>query len=311
MKDSRWVGRFLPIIVLFLMMLVFQLITKGQFMGSNNLKRIIDQALVVGTVATGAVFIFSAGSVNIAMGASTAVTATLATQMFLVTNSLSALIATAVVVGVAIMIFTCIISAVLKVQMVFVTISMMGLLAALNLFLLNGATLTIPYALISTLRTSNVSLWLFLGYFLVAAVLFHFTSIGRTLRFIGTNPRCARLTGFNGKKFEFIGFGIAGFGIAFGVFMNIIRTGSVNSFTANTLNMDVMLAIVLGGMEFFGGTKSRIYAGIVGALTVTVLNNGLLMSGVPVTLVQGIRGFVFLLLILASQKRPDGLPTRQ
>ena len=44
---------------------------------------------------------------------------------------------------------------------------------------------------------------------------------------------------------------------------------------------------------------------------VTVLNNGLLMLGVSSTLVQAIRGIVFIILVCASQARPKGLPSKE
>jgi len=91
--------------------------------------------------------------------------------------------------------------------------------------------------------------------------------------------------------------------------MTMIRSGNINNNTAGSLNMDVMLAIVLGGMSVFGGSKSFIYAGIIGAITVTFLNNGLLMIGVSPTILQLVRGVIFLGLVFSGQKRPQGLPS--
>lgn len=108
----------------------------------------------------------------------------------------------------------------------------------------------------------------------------------------------------------FIAFAIAGIGVGLGAIMTIIRSGSITTDTCATLNMDCMLAIVLGGMSCFGGSRSNTYSGIVGALIVTVLNNGLLMVGVSSTVIQAIRGIVFIVLVCASQKRPQGLPSR-
>jgi ribose transport system permease protein len=69
-----------------------------------------------------------------------------------------------------------------------------------------------------------------------------------------------------------------------------------------------MLALVLGGMSIFGGSRSQAYAGIVGAITVCVLNQGMLMINVDSTVIQGVRGVIFLILVYTSQKRPQGLP---
>ena len=87
-----------------------------------------------------------------------------------------------------------------------------------------------------------------------------------------------------------------------------VRASSIGQNTLSSLNMDCMLALVLGGMSIFGGSKSYVYAGIVGAITVVVLSQGLLMIGVDSTIIQGVRGIVFLLLVCTAQKRPHGLP---
>lgn len=311
LKNSRWLLRILPVFILGVLMVLFQVTTNGSFFNLANLKRILDQTLVVATVSTGAVFIFSGGSINLAMGATTALASTICMTVYLMTSSIPALFATAIVIGVLIMAFSGAISSVLHVPVLFVTVAMMGLLSAMNTFILNGATLALPYAVQVDLRDSNFSYYAFSGYFLIAAVLFHFTSIGRSLKFLGANKRCARLTGLNQVKFEILGFLIAGFGVGFAVIMNLIRSGSVSSTTLSSLNMDVMLAIVLGGMPVFGGSKSRIYAGVIGAVTVAVLNNGMLMSGVPNGLITGVRGLIFLILVIASHKRSEGLPSRQ
>ena len=77
------------------------------------------------------------------------------------------------------------------------------------------------------------------------------------------------------------------------------------------MGTDVMLATVLGGMSIFGGTKSNCYAGLLGAITVTMLNKGLLMMGIPSTSIQLFRGIIFLLLVYLNSEHQKTLPSRQ
>jgi ribose transport system permease protein len=163
----------------------------------------------------------------------------------------------------------------------------------------------------NALKNAEVPMMIFLGFFLFCTILFHFTSLGRKLRYTGINEICAELTGFKKSRYLLLGFAIAGIGVGIGAIIVIIRNGSITTDTCSTLNMDVMLAIVLGGMSCFGGSRSMTFSAIVGAVMVTVLNNGLLMLGVSSTLVQAIRGIVFIILVYASQTRPKGLPSRE
>ena len=162
----------------------------------------------------------------------------------------------------------------------------------------------------NALKNANAPILIFALFFIFCTVLFHFTAMGRKLRYIGINDICAELTGFKKSRYLFWAFVIAGIGVGMGAVMTIIRNGSITTDTAATLNMDCMLAIVLGGMSCFGGSRSNTYSAIVGALIVTVLNNGLLMLGVSSTVLQAIRGVVFIILVCASQTRPQGLPSR-
>jgi ribose transport system permease protein len=100
-------------------------------------------------------------------------------------------------------------------------------------------------------------------------------------------------------------------GAGLAALLTIFRTGSITNTTGGSINTDVMLAIVLGGMPVFGGSRSKAFAPLIGAVTVTALNNGLLMIGVSASLVQGVRGIIFLMLLLMGTRRSQLLPARE
>ncbi|MBS5063049.1 MAG: ABC transporter permease [Hungatella hathewayi] len=309
-KESRWTSRLLSPVILVLLVLLFSAATGGRFGNARNLSMIVQQALVVGTVATGAVFIFATGNVNISMGAATALIATIAAKSYVGNNSVVVMIVVAVISGVVVLALTALISTWLNVRVLYVTVVMMTLLSSIQKAILGSTTLQLPYEMTNALKNANAPILIFALFFIFCTVLFHFTAMGRKLRYIGINDICAELTGFKKSRYLFWAFVIAGIGVGMGAVMTIIRNGSITTDTAATLNMDCMLAIVLGGMSCFGGSRSNTYSAIVGALIVTVLNNGLLMLGVSSTVLQAIRGVVFIILVCASQTRPQGLPSR-
>lgn len=309
-KESRWTSRLLSPVILVLLMVIFSVATGGRFSNARNLSMIFQQALVVGTVATGAVFIFATGNVNISMGAATALIATIAAKVYMSTESIAAMCVVAVVAGVVVLALTALLSTWLNVRVLYVTVVMMTLLSSIQKAVLGSNTLQMPYEMTSGLKDAGVPTMIFVGFFIFCGVLFHFTSLGRKLRYIGINELCAELTGFKRSRYLLLAFMVAGIGVGLGAIMTIIRNGSITTDTCATLNMDCMLAIVLGGMSCFGGTRSSTYSAIVGAVMVTVLNNGLLMVGVSSTVLQAIRGIVFIILVCASQTRPQGLPSR-
>lgn len=309
-KESRWTMRILPIAMVFVLILIFAVMTGGRFSSAANMKMVLNQALIVGTVATGAAFVYGTGNVNLSMGACTAVAATVAGMVYLSTESVAAMFAAAFAVGILVMLASSLLSVIFKVKVLFVTIVMMTLLSSLQQVILNGETLQMPFEMTSALTENYMNYILFAVFFIVCIVLFHFTSIGRSIRFIGTNQECARQTGLFFNKYLIIAFIIAGIGVGAGALQTVIRSGTISTATSDSLNMDCMLAIVLGGMPVYGGSKSKVYAGIIGSLIVCILNSGLLMVGVSTTLLQGFRGVIFICLVLLTIKRPELLPKR-
>lgn len=307
-SSHRHFMRLMPLFFLVLLTIFFSAMTGGRFTSLTSLKIIFEQALIVGTVSTGAAFIFATGNVNLAMGATTVLTATIAGIVYNGTQSGVAMILAAVALGTLIMVVSALLSTLLKVRVMFVTIVMMTLLSALQQSILGGTTVSLPHDIITRLTDMKFSYIAFCLYFVVSIVLFHFTAIGRSQRMLGTNAVCAEQTGISGHKYLVLAFLIAGIGCGIGALLAIVRAGSIGANTLTSLNMDCMLALVLGGMSIFGGSRSSAYAGIVGAITVCVLNQGMLMINVDSSMIQGVRGIIFLILVYTSQKRPQGLP---
>ena len=61
--------------------------------------------------------------------------------------------------------------------------------------------------------------------------------------------------------------------------------------------MDVMVAVILGGMNLNGGAKSRMEAAIVGTITYTLLANGLTIAGVDQEYITLVKGLIFIAII--------------
>ena len=311
LSENRWLQTVLPILCLAVIVAIFGVATKGRFVTKVNLNMIIDQALIVAVVATGASYIFATGNINIAMGSCTALTAAICAIAFERTESAVLMFVVAIVMGIVIMGICALLSTLLRVSVIHVTIVMMILLTAMQEEVLDGGTVSLPYSLTSGMQNMHIPYIIFGVFVLGCIIAFHFTSVGRCLRAVGSNEKCAGLTGIFWNKYVLVAFLVAGLGAGLGALLTMIRSGSVGVTTCSTMNMDVMLAIVLGGMPISGGSKSRAYAAVIGAVTVTALNNGLLMVGVSPTLIQGVRGVVFLFLVLAGSKRSALLPARE
>ena len=106
---------------------------------------------------------------------------------------------------------------------------------------------------------------------------------------------------------------IAGIGVGIGAFMTLVYTPSVTTTTAGDIGMNIMIAIVFGGMPISGGARSRIYAALVGGFSYIFLNNILNLmidssSGYGITQIVSAIFFMAVVYVASANYRTQMLP---
>lgn len=147
-------------------------------------------------------------------------------------------------------------------------------------------------------------------FFLLSLFIFSFTKIGRMQKFQGGNPVCAKLSGIKEKKMAIIAFAMSGIGVGLGAFLSIIYAPTLTKNTASSVGMDVIIAIVFGGMPVSGGARSKIYAAVVGAFSMTLLSQIMVMFNLNSGIGQMVKAAIFLLVVFlaTSDQRGKMLP---
>ena len=105
------------------------------------------------------------------------------------------------------------------------------------------------------------------------------TGWGRHVHAIGDDPDAAMLTGIQTKRVLVSVYALAGAICAFAAWVAIGRVGSVSPIGFETINLDSITAVVIGGTSLFGG-RGSIIGSVLGALIVGVFNTGLSLAGV-------------------------------
>ena len=296
--------------MLVVVFLLFTALTGGGFLRKTVLMGIFNQSLIVGTMATAVCFIYTTGNIDFSVGAVMGLACTIGALAYQATGSMTVMLIVTILAGLVLMMFNCTLSVVAGVKPAMVAIVAQSVYGAITTTLVGANPIGVDNSICKMLE-GNYRYIAFLVYFVVCLIIYHKTEIGRKLRFIGGNENCAVQTGINSMKCQYLSFLIAGIGVGLAGTFQTMRTANVAFNTGAVMGMDVMLATVLGGMSIFGGTKSNAYAGVIGAITVTMLNKGLLMIGVSSTMIQGVRGIVFLLLVFLNSERQKTLPSRQ
>ncbi len=304
-----------PLFGLVVLFVAFLVLGKIQDINiSYGLKSIINQSVVVAVVATGAIFIYTLGSFDISLGASVAVSALIGGMVYNKTENI--LIMTAVCIGVAVLIglFNSVLASVFNLPVFVTTIAMLSVLNALILVLIKvngtGSEIAVPAAAVKGLNNTPFKAAVLLLFFLVSMFIFSFTKIGRMQKFQGGNPVCAKLSGIKEKKMAIIAFAMSGIGVGIGAFLSIIYAPTLTKNTASSVGMDVIIAIVFGGMPVSGGARSKIYAAVIGAFSMTLLSQIMVMFNLNSGIGQMVKAAIFILVVYlaTSDQRGKMLP---
>lgn len=115
----------------------------------------------------------------------------------------------------------------------------------------------------------------------VAAVVFvacyavlRWTVFGRSVYAVGGNPDAARLAGISVERVTIAVYALSGLLVGLAA---VMYTGRIQSATPQVgigLELQVIAAVLLGGISFAGG-RGSIVGALVGALLIAVINNGL------------------------------------
>lgn len=86
------------------------------------------------------------------------------------------------------------------------------------------------------------------------------------------------------------------------------RAGSVSTSTGQGLEMNVITALVLGGVPLSGGSRAKMVGAPIGSLSVIILRNGLIILGVNERVIEGVQGLVLLVIVMLTYvKNKDGI----
>ncbi|MCH1867740.1 ABC transporter permease [Nocardioides sp. CFH 31398] len=137
----------------------------------------------------------------------------------------------------------------------------------------------------------------------VAAALFglllHLTSFGRGLFAIGLSSESARFSGVDVERTKLVAFVLTGLvsGIA-GVYFTL-RYGSSRGDNATGLELQVIAAVLLGGVSIFGG-RGAIPGVLGGVLLIGVIGSALRLDGQSANVIQIVTGVLLIASVVSA-----------
>lgn len=318
-KKKKLLINALPFLALAVLLIIFCGIVNAKgYRLDMYLKIVFNEGIVLSIVATGAIFIYTLGSFDISLGAATLFAATVGVMAYNATQSMAVMIAVIMLAGVGCSLLNSVLASIFHIPVFVTTVAMMSVLSAIaaQIITTNGGAvggISIPSEVVKGLDHMGFKIAVLVIWVLICIFLFDFTKFGRRQKFVGGNPVCATLSGIKYNTYAILGFAVAGVGVGIGAFMTLVYTPSVTTTTAGDIGMNIMVAIVFGGMPISGGARSKIYAAVVGGFSYIILNNILDLlinstSGYGITQIISAVFFMAVVYVASMNYRSQMLP---
>jgi ribose transport system permease protein len=299
-KIKRNLSGILPLIGLLVVFALFSAVGGDQFYGARNLTLIINQCFTIMVVAIGVTMVHAHGGIDFSVGAVLALSEMLAAMAYKRTGSPFVLLFVAVLVAVLCSFITGIITVKLRIPPFISSLCMQFTCRGIVNTVLQAKTIGV-----TELHAPGWGVRLPVLLLLAAAVyvILDYTKIGKHNKAIGENIKAARSSGVDVDFYRIIAYLISGFTVGIAAYFDLLRNGVMSTNVGYGLEMKVIIAVVLGGLSLSGGYTATIKSAVVGSLLITIMTNGLMIVGVPVTYIGIIQGIIFLLVILFTYKR--------
>ena len=286
----------------------------GRLFGS--LIDVLNRGAPVAILAIGMAGVIATKGVDLSVGAVMAVSGAVAATLVVAGYPAPVAVASALAVGLACGLWNGFLVAVLDIQPIVATLVLMvagrgiaqlitqGFIVTFNdpvlVFIGTGSFLGLPMAAV-----------LALVLMVLVTLLYRRTAIGLFVEAVGVNRAAASLSGIRSRMLLMMVYGLSGLCAAVA---GIIVAGDIRGADANNaglwLELDAILAVVIGGTSLLGGRFSVPLA-VMGAFIIQAMNTGILVSGFRPEFNLIVKaGMIFLILLIQSPLASRLAPVR-
>jgi rhamnose transport system permease protein len=290
--------------ILALFVLVTTLV-QPSFLSRSNIRFVLADTTLYALVAIGETFVVLTRNVDLSVGSVVGLSAYVSANMFQAHHGLAipVVFAVGIAIGLACGVVTGLITAIGRVPSLVVTLAMLYIIRGVDTIVVGSGQVvanSLPNSFIGIFHDTVLGIpdLALLTAVLVAVAAYYLRSYrsGRELYAIGSDPDAARRAGIPIARRVFFTFvlsgAIAGLG---GVFWST-QYNTIDATAANGLELQIIAAVVVGGVAIFGGSGSVVGAAL-GALLLQTINVALNVLGVPSLWTEAISGFLLILAI--------------
>jgi rhamnose transport system permease protein len=278
-----------------------------QFLSASNLKQVTVLASIIAVAAVGEAMVVLTRNVDLS------VESTIGLVAFVVANVLRihwlptpAAVAFGIGLGLVLGMVNGGIVTVLRVPAIVATLGTLTIYRGIDFLLAGGHQVTVgdlpagytDWATATILGIPDF-VWLAVIVVLGSGLVLRQTRFGRVVYAIGSNPDAAAVAGLPNRLVVFAVFALCGLLAGVAGVMWGIEFGSINATAANGVVLQVIAAVVVGGVAIFGGSGSVVGAAL-GAVFLGFISNALTLLNLSQFWLEAIYGVVILAAVSAD-----------
>lgn len=274
-----------PLAALILAVVAFS-VTTSTFADVDNFSLVVQQTLVVATLALGQTLIILTSGIDLA-NAAIMVLGTMLLARIGGDGSLPAFVAAFAVCTALGAVSGALVTRV-KLPPFIVTLGMLTVVTAIARIYSTGTSWPVSNAVLTALGKGSYlfgqfyvtpGMFLMVGMFVAVWYLLAHTAWGKHVYAVGDDPESARLTGIHVDRTLFSVYIMAGFIYAVAAWQALGRIPNADPNAFQNGNLDSITAVVIGGTSLFGG-RGGVWGTLIGAFIVAVLRSGLTQAGI-------------------------------
>jgi rhamnose transport system permease protein len=262
--------------------ILFFAVRAQNFLALGNWQDIAQNVAVVVVVAVGETMVILTRNIDLSVGSIVGLSAYLTAATFVHHHGFPLVVVAliAVAIGLGLGLINGLLVAVARIPAIIATLATLGIYRGIDVHITGGKNITayqLPNSFLNLASSQPLGVpvlaWIAAGVAIVGAAALRWTAWGRDFYAIGSNPEAARFAGIPATRRVITAFAISGALAGLGGFMFAAQFPTVDALAAKNFELDVITAVVIGGVNVFGGSGT-ILGVVIGAVLVATIESG-------------------------------------
>jgi rhamnose transport system permease protein len=302
------IRQFTLVALIIVISVLVQIRTEGRFLSSQNLYDLFRESAILVMVSVGMMLVILTGGIDLSVGSVMALSGMIGALILKSNQNINLLLL--FIIAIAIGCFCGIINGFIvsrfHIQAMIATLGTQYIFRGLIYLFSKGGWvaqlyMTKPFLAITTDKILGINnlVWIAIIITLFAIVFLRFIKAGRYIYGVGNSEDSAEISGIKTRQIKFMAYTLFGIIAGLAGLLWVCKYGNAQSESATGYELNVIAAVVLGGVSISGGV-GNVLGVFLGALIIGILNNILPLIQVSTYWQMAIRGAIIIISVIIN-----------